>query len=202
MTHQCNDLRPGLTTTQKRGFSLVEVLVAMAMLGSVMIAIMSLFFFGRRNVYSGKQMTNAVAVGNRILEDLAPLDKQSIYNGLFAVTDTSTGYASAMSLGSPAVSYANCRIRSTDATIGQPTATDVSTEATGLNPPLILSKWRNQLGSNLANGSVTLIMTPTNDATSTPPQFKTATIMQIRILIQWVEMRRNRQLILDTAKTF
>ena len=185
----------------QRGYSLVEVMIAMALMGVVITAIMALFFIGRNNVYSGKQMTNAVSVGTRVLEDLSPLDKKSIYSGLFGVADTSTGYATAVSLGNPPVSYSNCLIRSTDATIGQPTATDVSTQS----GPNILDKWKSQLGNNLSNGSVTLIMIPKLDTASpanNPVQFGTCAVMQIRILIQWVEMKRQRQLILDTTRAY
>lgn len=186
----------------QRGYSLVEVLIAMALLGVVLISIMALFVAGRKNVYSGKQMTNAVAVGTRVLEDLAPLSKKDIYGGLFAITDTSTGYGSTVSLGAPAVTYTNCRIRSTDATIGQPTATDVATQSTGTNPPDLLTKWRTQLGTNLAKGSVTIIMVPANDGTNNPAKFGTATVLQVRVLIQWVEGQRPRELILDTSRAY
>lgn len=188
--------------TAQRGYNLVEVLIAMALTGIVMITIMTLFFMGRKNVYSGKQMTNAVAIGTRVMEDLSPLSKSDIYSGLFAITDTSTGYSTTVSLGHPAVTYTNCRIRSTDATVGSPTATDVSTMSTGTNPPNMLTKWQTQLGSNLANGSVTLIMVPTNDPTNSPAQFKTAQVLQVRVLIQWVEEQRPRQLILDTSRAY
>jgi prepilin-type N-terminal cleavage/methylation domain-containing protein len=186
----------------QRGYNLVEVLIAMALLGVVLISIMALFVAGRKNVYSGKQMTNAVAVGTRVLEDLAPLNRQDIYNGLFAIAGTSAGYGSTVRLGTPPVTYTNCRIRSTDANIGSPTATDVSTQSTGTNPPDVLTKWRTQLGTNLANGSVTLIMIPKNDPTNSPAQFGTATVLQVRVLIQWTEGQRPRELILDTSRAF
>jgi prepilin-type N-terminal cleavage/methylation domain-containing protein len=186
----------------ERGYNLVEVLIAMALTGIVMITIMTLFFMGRKNVYSGKQMTNAVAIGTRVMEDLATLSKSDIYNGLFAITDTSTGYSTTVVLGHPAVTYTNCRIRSTDSTVGSPTATDVSTMSTGTNPPNMLTKWQSQLGSNLANGSVTLIMVPASDPTNSPAQFGTAQVLQVRVLIQWVEERRPRQLILDTSRAY
>jgi Tfp pilus assembly protein PilV len=195
-----NRERPG--RVPESGYNLVEVLIAMALTGIVMISIMTLFFMGRRTVYSGKQMTNAVAVGTRVLEDLAPLNKQDIYNGLFAITATSAGYGTTVQLGHPQVTYTNCRIRSTDATVGQPTATDVATMSTGVNPPDFLTKWNAQLGSNLANGSVTLILIPTNDPTNSPAQFGTAQVLQVRVLIQWDEERRSRELILDTSRAF
>ncbi|MEA2338036.1 MAG: hypothetical protein QOE82_2043, partial [Thermoanaerobaculia bacterium] len=108
-------------SNSERGYNLMEVMIAIALLGVVMISIMALFVAGRKNVYSGKQMTAAVAVGTRVLEDLAPLSKSDIYGGLFAITGTSTGYGSTLKLGNPEVTYTNCRIRSTDATVGSPT---------------------------------------------------------------------------------
>jgi prepilin-type N-terminal cleavage/methylation domain-containing protein len=188
--------------TSQRGYNLMEVMIAIALLGVVMISIMALFVAGRKNVYSGKQMTNAVAIGTRVLEDLAPLNKQDIYNGLFAIPATSAGYGSTLKLGTPPVTYTNCRIRSTDATVGSPTATDVSTQSTGTNPPDLLTKWNDQLGTNLANGSVTLIMVPTNDLTNSPAQYGTAAVLQVRVLIQWDEGQRKRELILDTSRAF
>jgi len=186
----------------QRGYNLMEVMIAIALLGVVMISIMALFVAGRKNVYSGKQMTNAVAIGTRVLEDLAPLNKQDIFNGLFAIPLTSAGYGSTVKLGNPPVTYTNCRIRSTDATVGSPTASDVSTQASGTNPPDMLTKWKDQMGTNLANGSVTLIMVPMNDPTNTPAQFGTASVLQIRVLIQWDEGQRRRQLILDTSRAY
>lgn len=199
--HDANDYeRP--RRTSERGYNLVEVLIAMTLTGIVMVSIMTLFFMGRKNVYSGKQMTNAVAVGTRVMEDLASLSKSDIYNGLFAITDTSTGYGTVLKLGHPQVTYTNCRIRSTDSTVGSPTATDVSTMSTGTNPPDMLTKWKAQLGTNLANGSVTLILVPTNDPTNSPAQFKTAQVLQVRVLIQWDEEQRSRELILDTSRAY
>ena len=186
----------------QRGYNLMEVMIAIALLGVVLISIMALFVAGRKNVYSGKQLTNAVAIGTRILEDLAPLNKQDIFNGLFAIPIASAGYGSTVKLGTPPVTYTNCRIRSTDSTVGSPTATDVSTQSTGTNPPNMLTKWKTQMGTNLTNGSVTLIMVPTNDPTNTPAQFGTAAVLQVRILIQWDEAQRRRELILDTSRAF
>lgn len=186
----------------QRGYNLMEVMIAIALLGVVMISIMALFVAGRKNVYSGKQMTNAVAIGTRILEDLAPLNKQDIFNGLFAIPATSAGYGSTLKLGTPPVTYTNCRIRSTDPTVGSPTATDVSTQSAGTNPPDMLTKWRDQMGTSLANGSVTLIMIPTNDPTNATAQFGTASVLQVRVLIQWDEGQRRRELILDTSRAY
>src|SRR5436190_1517773 len=55
------------------GYSLIEVLVAIAITSVVLLTIVTLFYVGRRNVYAGKQRTYAVSVGTRVLEDLAPM---------------------------------------------------------------------------------------------------------------------------------
>ena len=51
------------------GYSLVEVLIALAITSIVLLTVVTLFYMGKRNVYSGKQQTYAVSVGTRILED-------------------------------------------------------------------------------------------------------------------------------------
>src|SRR5436189_6283317 len=70
-----------------RGYSLVEVLIAVAITGTVLLTVVTLFYMGRRNVYSGKQMTYAVSVGTRMLEDLSALTASDVLSN-FNVTDT------------------------------------------------------------------------------------------------------------------
>src|SRR5689334_8874944 len=57
----------------KRGYSLIEVLIAIAITSVVLLTVVTLFYMGRRNVYSGKQMTYAVSVGTRALEDVSQM---------------------------------------------------------------------------------------------------------------------------------
>jgi type II secretory pathway pseudopilin PulG len=52
------------------GFSLVEVVIAMALLAGVLIAISGLFVIGGRHVKSGRTSSEALAVGKEIQEDL------------------------------------------------------------------------------------------------------------------------------------
>jgi prepilin-type N-terminal cleavage/methylation domain-containing protein len=182
------------------GYSLVEVMIAMAILGTVLIAIMSLFVWGRRNVYSGKQMTKAIAIGNRVLEDLAPLTKKDIYSGAFNMAATNTGTASVTVLGT---TYTNCSIRSTNPTVIASPPTDISAQTSG--GPDFLTKWQTQMGSDLANGSVTILLQPTTDPTNTPAQYGTAQVLRVRVIVQWQESAgatRNRNVSLDTVKTF
>ena len=191
-----------MTKRSERGYSLIEILVAIAILGVVLLSILSLFIWGRKNVYSGKQLTTAISVGTRVMEDLAPLTKEDIYEGVFAISDTATG--ANIKFGTPEQSYNNAAIRSTKAWTGY---TDIQKEnATG--PKFLTNAWKNQLEETLTDttkrprlddGSVTVIMMPRVD-TNNPAQFQSASVMQIRVIVSWLENTRRRELILDTVK--
>src|SRR5207237_889522 len=62
------------------GYSLVEVLIALAITSVVLLTVVTLFYMGRRNVYSGKQMTYAVSVGTRMMEDLSSMSSADLLN--------------------------------------------------------------------------------------------------------------------------
>src|SRR4029077_9906082 len=74
---------------RQRGYSLVEVLIAMAITSVVLLTVVTLFYMGRRNVYSGKQMTVAAASGTQIMEDLSTMTAQDLENN-FNLTDAAT----------------------------------------------------------------------------------------------------------------
>ena len=82
-----------ITTRAQAGYNLVEVIIALAVFGVVAMTIFTLFVMGRRNVYSGKQASQAVAVGTQVLEDIGPLNKRMLYNSAFGIADTDTGAA-------------------------------------------------------------------------------------------------------------
>src|SRR5881394_4521082 len=115
------------------GYSLIEVIFATALLGIVSITIFTLFVMGRRNVYSGKQASQAVAVGTQVLEDLSSLNKRMIYNGSFGIADTATGASVTLKQvsGSTVPTWAHAKVRSTDPSVMASPPTDISTEATG-----------------------------------------------------------------------
>ena len=187
---------------RQAGYNLVEVLLAMAMMGVVTISIFTLFFMGRRNVYSGKQVSQAVAVGTQVLEDLQPLNRQMLYNGGFGIAATSAGAALTMPAvvtGGQSYAFTNSMIRSTNATIIASPPADISTENT---PPGLLTRWTTLLGTKLTNGSVTVILTPDQDAVNTPAQFGTAQLLRVRVFVRWQENSRTREVVLDTVKAF
>jgi len=188
---------------EESGYSLIEVIFATALLGIVSITIFTLFVMGRRNVYSGKQASQAVAIGTQVMEDLEPLNKQMVYNGAFGIPDTDAGNAITLprASGLAAPSFTNARIRSTDATIVSGQA-DISTENA---PPGLLAKWTNMIQGKLTNPSVTVILIPDIDTASpvnNPPQFGTAQLLHIRVFVRWTESTRQREVVLDTVKAF
>src|SRR6059036_577393 len=78
-----------MNTRKQSGYSLVEVLIAMAITSVVLLTVVTLFYMGQRNVYSGKQMTYAVSVGTRVMEDLSTMTNQDVLTA-FGVTDATT----------------------------------------------------------------------------------------------------------------
>jgi prepilin-type N-terminal cleavage/methylation domain-containing protein len=186
---------------RQRGYNLIELLVAIALLGVVLLAIISLFVWGRKNVYSGKQMTTAIAIGTRALEDLAPLTRSDVYNGVFDIADGTTG--TTLKFGTPLKEYQHAAIRSTTAFTGY---TDIQKQkATG---PKFLDKWTAQLKEDLGggktrdrllDGAVTLIMMPRADTVATP-RFGSSAVLQLRVIVSWSENNRRREVILDSVK--
>ncbi len=184
------------------GFNLVEVLIAVAILGVVIISIFTLFVMGRRNIYSGKQTSQAIAIGTGVLEDLQPYNKKMIYGGAFGIADNATGsnFTLPRVSGVTAMSFTNSRIRSTNATIIASAPGDISTENT---PPGFLTKWAADLGTKLGPGSsVTVVLTPDQDLTNNPAQFATSQLLRVRVVVRWNETNRPREAVWDTVKAF
>lgn len=167
----------------ERGYNLVEVLIAMALLGTVLMSILTLFVFGRRNVYSGKQMTKASSVTNQVIEDLQPLSASSLYTNFKITTSTST-----TSPTIAGVAYTNVIVRSTADTSGD--------YADG---PKYLARWKALIpASQLTDGKVTLVIIPDDKKTSTDPT--SAAIVRLRVITEWDEGRRSRNVTADLAK--
>jgi prepilin-type N-terminal cleavage/methylation domain-containing protein len=184
------------------GFNLVEVLIAVAILGVVAISIFTLFVMGRRNIYSGKQTSQAIAVGTQVLEDLAPLNKEMVYAGAFGIADADVGenFTLPRVSGLAAMSFTNSQIRSTNATILSSAPANISTENT---PPGLITRWAGLLGTKLGTGSsVTVVLTPDQDLTNTPARFGTSQLLRIRVIVRWSETNRPREAVWDTVKAY
>jgi type II secretory pathway pseudopilin PulG len=75
----------------ERGFSLVEVIVAMGLLAGVLIAISGLFIVGAKQVKSGRTSSEAVAVSKEIQEDMYGWGYAQLW-GMFGYDGQATTY--------------------------------------------------------------------------------------------------------------
>jgi hypothetical protein len=188
------------------GYNLIEVIVAMALLATVVLSIAGLFVMGRRNVYSGKEMTAAVSMATRVSEDLSGLSVPELYDAFgingasttalsdeaFDVTVNTGGLKGSLSENS----YTGSIIRRTTDTL--------VTSAGGNDSGGFLTRWKTEMDQNLrfAEGAVNVVITPRNqDPTGDPLSLSTATVIRIRVLVRWIEGQRPRQMIIDTVKT-
>lgn len=166
---------------RQQGYNLVEVLVAMGLLSTVLISIVTLFVMGRANVYSGKQMTRAISVGSSVMEDLGPLNCPRTYSAFKIEPATTT--ADDVKVG--ATEFDGAIVRSTD---------DLSVDVGGY-----LTRWSALVPQErLTDGRVTLVFLPRELADA--GDVTSAKILQIKIVVQWNEATREREVVLETTK--
>lgn len=188
MSTDCMTLR-----RRQTGYSLIEVLIAIAILGVVLLSIVTLFFMGRSNVYSGKQMTQAVAVGTHVMEDVSNMTMQDVYTA-FNITSTSA-------LGNVDVDTTRAMPNDTysGAILRQTSSISASTDPGGY-----LNRWKTEMVNNnkLAGGVVSLVLMPSNpNPTTATLSCGNNTVLKLRVLVRWLEGQRPRQVIFDTVKT-
>jgi prepilin-type N-terminal cleavage/methylation domain-containing protein len=176
-------------TRKDRGYSLVEILIAIAILGTVLLSIMTLFVFGRRNVYSGRQMTRATSVATHVMEDLTPMTPANLYT-TFGITATTAVTASADVAG---VTYTNVILRKQ------------GNFASGSAGRRYFDNWMNLLPQNrIQSGDITLVIMPRDLKTTT--DVTTARRVIVRAITEWAEDAggatggRRRQVSLDITK--
>jgi len=193
------------------GYNLVEVIIAMGILGTVLLSIATLFVMGRKNVYSGKEMTAAVSMNTRVSEDLSGLTVDELYTA-FGINGTSTTPlsgsafnvtvdASGRKATLPGNTYTGSIIRRTGDTL--------VTTAGGNDAGGFLTRWKNEMDQNLrfAQGAVNVVITPRNPdpiltgGSPTVLSVSTASVVRVRVLVRWMEDSRPRQMIIDTVKT-
>jgi prepilin-type N-terminal cleavage/methylation domain-containing protein len=184
----------------QRGYNLVEVLVAIAMVGVVTLSVITLFFVARGNVYSGKQMTTATAIGTQAMEDLSNLTLQGVYDAFKVTTATSPAVGTYTIEG---VTYTNVLLRSTDASVIASPPADLTQEFVPSTGQGLLTAWRALASTRLSNGSVTVVLFPQQP--NTPVLLANgnarAALLRVRVIVRWNEARRRRTAVFDTFKT-
>jgi prepilin-type N-terminal cleavage/methylation domain-containing protein len=186
--------------SREAGFNLVELLIAVAVLGIIVLSVLALFSMGQRNVYAGRQASKAVTLGTQVLEDLAPLNRQMIWQGAFGITATNTGndFTLPRASGQAAMSFQDSVIRSTNPNLPTPSQSDISTNPTGL-----LTRWATRAAAaGLSDPSVTVVLTPAMGPTGTATNFGNAQLLRIRLLVRWNEGNRPREAVWDTVKAY
>lgn len=192
------------------GYSLVEVLIALAITSIVLLTVVTLFYMGRRNVYSGKQMTYAVSVGTRIMEDLSAMSASDLLTNFNVDNSTSMSSVTISGIAPGAVSgtqtIANSAKRDTTSCVvnGAPPPAFTCTDDTAQ----YLSKWRNLIDqSKLTNAEVGLVLTPRSPANTAsicpnpPCPWTTARFIKVRAYVSWEEAANRRRIaIFDTTK--
>jgi prepilin-type N-terminal cleavage/methylation domain-containing protein len=169
----------------ERGYNLVEVLVAVALTGVVVLTILTLFFMGRRNVYSGKQLSAANAVTTRVLEDLTSMSGQDVLAN-FGIDDSTTRSTNVVA----GVSYANSILRDTGGTV-----------TSAIDPSGYLTRWQGLVSaaSVFQRGRFILVITPANPTVVGNP-VTTAQVIRVRGVMQWDEGVRRRTVTFDDSK--
>ena len=72
---------------QQRGFSMIEVLLALGLLGAVLIAISSLFIMGGQRVRQGRERTEALSAATHVMETLDSVSYRGLYTNFTTASD-------------------------------------------------------------------------------------------------------------------
>ena len=74
------------------GFSLIEAVVALALLAAVLLSISGLFVYGRQSVGTGKDLTEATSLATQILEEMNGWGFSQIYTN-FGKAETDVAFS-------------------------------------------------------------------------------------------------------------
>jgi prepilin-type N-terminal cleavage/methylation domain-containing protein len=196
---------------KKAGYSLVEVLIAIAITSVVLLTVVTLFYMGRRNVYSGKQQTYAVSVGTRMLEDISAMSASDLLSNFNINDQTTKTTVKVFGVGGTSASgefdFNNSAGRDTSSctTNGSPPPAFTCTDDTAQ----YLSAWRSLIDpAKMTNGEVGLVVTP-RDVPATPPPscenppcpWTSARYLKVRAWVAWDEAKNRRRIaFFDTTK--
>lgn len=123
----------------ERGLSLIEVILALGLMGAVMISIAGMFVISERGVESGKTSSESLAVARAILEEINSLGFQQTYQ-VFGFDGTAATYT----LASDTNAYAAKWQTILDDTVGRGAVATIEISSVGLmgNAPSVLENAR------------------------------------------------------------
>lgn len=175
-----------IRTQQSRGFSLAEVLVAVALLSVILLALFGLVTGGVRRAYGGKKMTEATVLAKAVLERANVAQPQDLLGA--ASTDTSA-----------TKTWTKSQNNKLDASTSPAAETGSTTAITERNA------WRALLrdstipaGSAAAPATLTVTMTALPGGAS-GRTFANAATIRIEVSVTWIEWgTRPREVRLQT----
>lgn len=189
---------------REQGFSLVEVLIAIALTGVVVLSVLSLFAIGRSNVYAGRQMTHAISVGTRMMEDLSSVPRQELYDAFNILPTTSLGTVTVAPSSMPDSSYPNSILRSTTSIATAGDCTTTTLPVFNNDSKQFLQRWYCQMqniSNELPKGQIFIVFSPRLPLdTAQPLSPANASVIHVRTIIRWAEGMRPRQVVFDTTK--
>ncbi len=193
---------------RQHGYSLIEVLIAMAITSVVLLTVITLFYMGRRNVYSGKQMTAAAAMGTQIMEDLSTMTAQDLGTNFNMDDSTTLGTVTLQNVVGASggqISFDNSIGRDSSACTVATSPLYTITNC-GNDPNGFMAKWLRTLipqankTSVMTNPLIGIVFTPRNP-TIVSQKFTTAQFIRARVYISWQEgPTRRRYAFFDTTK--
>ena len=203
MAARTSSVQPAPQSGRQQGYSLIEVIVAMGILSSVLLGVITLFVLARRNVYSGKQMTHAISVGTRIMEDISSMTVTNIYSNFNVASNATLGTVTIAPTSLPDSSYGGSVVRSTTSVSAGTSCTSSPVIAFTNDTNGYLNRWYCQMinsTNQLPNSSISIVITPRLPSPSGTVTPGNATAVRIRAIIRWHEGMRPRQVVMDTVK--
>ena len=165
----------------QRGFSLIEVLAASAILLGVMLSIMTMFIYGGQHINSGKMMTKATSIASDVQEQFRKLGIVPTYS---LIEDE----------GTPAEDSHYTWNSDTDLP-NYPDATAAY--------QAILEDWADQVETGLPQGTMTITVRSLQELGDYPLEiaFDDAIYVQVVVTVRWKERRRLRSVVFESVKT-
>lgn len=175
----------GAPSRSERGYSLIEVLAAAALLLGVLLAIMGMFVYGGKSVNSGKLMTKATSISDDILEEYRDLSFAQHYLLLNDAGNTAVDKHYTWNSKTNTPNY----------------PTDTGYRA-------ILTGWKNQVEQELPKGTGEVTITVrgladlgTASADPVEATFATAKVLQVVVTVRWKESKRARSVVFETFRS-
>jgi len=174
---------PSRRDTAQDGYSLIEVMIAAALLATVLLSVAGVFMTGTQNVQSGRELTEAVTIANSIVEQVLgwPYDKVWGMTGGTAESETATFRSDV----TPPV-YSGDATDVADWTATAATWTETVEDA--LNQGTILYK-------------VDGIERLPDEADDGLTNFRDAVFLRVTVTVRWTEARgRQREVVFEEIK--